>query len=144
MPSPTLDNLDLELIELLRRDGRASLATLAGQLKITRATVRARMERLQASGKILNFTVKLDSDLGRPQVSGITLVKILGHKTGRILQQLRYIPEVQDIYSTNGKWDLLVEIAAPNLERFDRALDAMRAIDGIAESETNLRLAAKR
>ncbi len=139
-----LDSLDLELIDLLRRDGRASIATLAATLKVTRTTVRARMERLQAKGKILNFTVRLDRDIGRPQVTGITMVKILGHKTGRIVQHLRQIPEVEGIFSTNGKWDLLVEIGAPNLERFDHALDAMRAIDGIAESETNLRLAAKR
>lgn len=140
---PELDSLDLELIALLRRDGRASIATLAAKLKVTRTTVRARMERLQANGKILHFTVKLDSDIGRPKVTGITMVKILGHKTGRIVQQLRQIPEVEGIFSTNGRWDLLVEIGAPDLERFDHALDSMRAIDGIAESETNLRLAAK-
>lgn len=53
-----MDKLDNHLIGLLRKDGRASLSDLATTLGVTRATVRARLEKLQGSGQIAGFTVQ--------------------------------------------------------------------------------------
>jgi DNA-binding Lrp family transcriptional regulator len=58
-----LDELDSQLIAALRRDGRASLSVLAADLKVTRATVRTRMTRLQTAGDIAGFTVLTRADV---------------------------------------------------------------------------------
>ena len=54
-----MDDLDLRLISLLRHDGRRSVSELAGDLKVSRATVRSRMEKLVDTGEILGFTAVL-------------------------------------------------------------------------------------
>lgn len=136
-----MDKIDQNLIAVLRRNGREPIANVAANLGVSRATVRARLEKLQQSGTITGFTVRLREDELQQPVRGMTLIKISGHKTERIIAQLHKIPPIQKIHATNGKWDLIVEIATQDLAAFDMALRAMRNIDGISESETNLLLA---
>lgn len=139
-----MDETDTSLIAHLRRNSREPIANLAAALGVSRATVRARLEKLQSAGVITGFTVRLrEGDLRHP-VRGITLIKIAGHRTKRIVAQLQRITAIQEIHSTNGKWDLIAELASENLADFDVALSAMREIDGIFESETNLLLATQR
>ena len=48
-----MDDTDQRLISILRHDGRRSISDLAQELKLSRGTVRARIERLEAEGVIL-------------------------------------------------------------------------------------------
>jgi DNA-binding Lrp family transcriptional regulator len=138
-----MDSKDQDLIALLRRNGRESIANLAAALGLSRATVRARLEKLQQSGVITGFTVKLREDSLAHPVRGMTMIKIAGHRTDRIISRINRIRAVREVYTTNGKWDLIVDIATENLADFDAALTELRAIEGIAESETNILLAAQ-
>ncbi len=135
-----MDDLDRSLIAHLRRNSREPIANLAASLEVSRATVRTRLDRLISTGAITGFTVRVREDDLTSPVRGITLIKIAGHRTARIIAQLQKITGIQGIHSTNGKWDLIVELASENLSNFDAALGAMREIDGISESETNLLL----
>ena len=140
----SMDRTDSSLIAHLRRNSREPIANLAAALGVSRATVRARLEKLQSGGVITGFTIRLREDDLRQPVRGITLIKIAGHRTKRIVAQLQRITAIQEIHSTNGKWDLIVELASETLADFDIALGAMREIEGISESETNLLLATRR
>jgi DNA-binding Lrp family transcriptional regulator len=57
-----MDALDERLVTLLRHDARCSVSDLAVDLRVSRATVRARMERLERSGDIIGYTVVLRAD----------------------------------------------------------------------------------
>ncbi|WP_245460899.1 Lrp/AsnC family transcriptional regulator, partial [Mesorhizobium sp. M7A.F.Ca.US.005.03.2.1] len=57
-----MDALDERLVTLLRHDARRSVSDLAIDLGVSRATVRARMERLERSGDIIGYTVVLRAD----------------------------------------------------------------------------------
>jgi DNA-binding Lrp family transcriptional regulator len=141
--SSVMDSLDKNLITLLRRNSREPLSNLAAALDVSRATVRARLEKLKTSGVITGFTLRLREDDLKHPVRGITLIKISGHRTNKIVAQLQKITAIQSVHSTNGKWDLIVELATESLETFDAALGEIRKIDGISESETNLLLATQ-
>ena len=52
---------DRRLIYALKQDGRASVTTLAAMLKVSRATVQSRMERLITTGVIQRFTIEVDA-----------------------------------------------------------------------------------
>ena len=139
-----MDNLDKDLIALLRRNSREPLSNLAAALGVSRATVRARLEKLKSTGVIAGFTLRLREDDLKYPVRGITLIKIAGHRTKKVVAQLQKITAIQSVHSTNGKWDLIVELASETLASFDGALGEVRKIDGISESETNLLLATQR
>ena len=51
------------------------------------------------------------------------------------------MPEVGRVHSTNGRWDLVAEIATADLAALDRALTAIRALKPVANSETSILLA---
>ncbi|MFZ5961523.1 Lrp/AsnC family transcriptional regulator [Thalassococcus sp. BH17M4-6] len=139
-----MDTTDHRLISALRNDARASLSDLAGLLGLSRATVRARIDKLRASGDILGFTVVLREDAARDSVRGLTMIGIEGRGTDRILRQLGGFPEVRELYSTNGRWDVIAEIGADSLEALDSVLARIRRLDGVANSETSLLLSTRK
>ncbi len=139
-----MDKTDERLIAALRHDARASLSDLALQLELSRTTVRSRIERLQARGDILGFTVVLKEDVLRDPVRGMMMIGIEGRGAARITRQLQGLPEVRAIHTTNGRWDLIVELGTESLETLDEALAKIRMFDGVVSSETNLLLATKK
>jgi DNA-binding Lrp family transcriptional regulator len=134
-----LDALDRRLIALLRTDGRAPVTTLARQLGVTRATVNSRLERLQESGRVLGFTVRMKDDHD-DDVRAISLIEVEGRTTNEVIRALRGLPEIQSLHTTNGGWDLVAEIRCDSLLAFDRVLGQIRSVDGVINSESSLLL----
>lgn len=138
-----MTDTDQKLIALLRRNARASVSDIAAEIGVSRATVRARIDRLIESGEILGFTVVLKSDVHGAAVQGVILIGIEGKGAERVIAALRGMPEVQRIHTTNGRWDLIAELGAETLSDLDAVLRRIRLIDGVANSETNLFLSTR-
>lgn len=139
-----MDDPDLRLIAELRRDGRASLSDLAERLGLSRATVRARMERLAARGEIAGFTVLTRADVTAAPVRGLMMIGIEGRGGEKIMARLSGIPAVMAVHSTNGKWDLIVELATQTLLELDEVIHRIRDMEGVMTSETNLLLSTRK
>jgi DNA-binding Lrp family transcriptional regulator len=139
-----MDDLDDRLLTLLRHNGRRSISDLASELGVSRATVRARIERMERRGDIVGYTVILRADAVSLPVRGITLIEVEGRAADRVADALGGVPEVSAIHTTNGKWDLVVELGAQNLTDLDAVLRRIRMIAGVTTSETNLLLATPR
>lgn len=139
-----MDELDRRLIGLLRADGRMPAAALAKELKVSRGTVQNRIDRLRAEGAILGFTVRLAPETEPGRVRAIMTLELEGRSAPQVLRALRDVPEVEAVHTTNGRWDLVAEIAAADLAAFSGALDAIRQIQGVAATETSLLLQTHR
>ncbi|MGB3176243.1 MAG: Lrp/AsnC family transcriptional regulator [Albidovulum sp.] len=139
-----MDDTDMTLIAALRRDGRATLSELAATLGVARATVRLRMERLQARGEIQGFTVVTRSDVTAMPVRGLMMIAIEGSGAARVTARLSGWTDVQAVHSTNGRWDLIAEIGTQTLEEFDAVLVRIRNVEGVTSSETSLMLTTRR
>jgi len=135
-----MDMINQRLLSALRRDGRASLSDLAATLGLSRATVRVRMEKLQDAGVIRGFTVQTAQDLMDAPVRGLMMLAISGPGAERVMHRLTGHGAVKQVHSTNGKWDLIVEVGTQTLEEFDRVLFDIRRIEGVETSETSLLL----
>ena len=139
-----MDTLDRKLIALLRHDARRSISDLAVDLGVSRATIKARMERLERSGDIVGYTVILRADAVDQRIRGIMMIEIEGHAADRVVRALGGFSEVSTIHTTNGRWDLVVELGTSSLSDFDAVLRRIRLIPGITGSETSLLLATPR
>ena len=53
-----MDDLDRELLGLLRDDARLPIATLAKKLRVARATVQNRLAKLESEGTVQGYTVR--------------------------------------------------------------------------------------
>lgn len=143
-PADRMDDIDQKLIAALRRDGRASLSELSAALGLSRATVRARMDRLLAKGEVQGFTVVTRGDVTAMPVRGLMMIGIEGRGAERVTARLSGLPEVMAVHSTNGRWDLIAEIGTRTLEEFDAVLSRIRSFEGVTSSETSLMLTTRR
>lgn len=139
-----MDKTDNALIAALRHDARASLSDLSARLGLSRATVRSRIEKLRARGDILGFTVVLREDTLRDPVRGLMMISIEGGGTERIIRTLQGMVELRAVHSTNGRWDVIVEIGTDTLETFDAVLFRIRRLEGVVASETSLLLSTRK
>ena len=117
-----LDDLDINLIAILRKDGRAPVAKLSQILGVSRGTVQNRLDRLLSSGAILGFTIR--------------------KSTSQVIQKLRGLPELTHMHTTNGAWDLIANIQTTTLTEFDRVLRRVRMTPGVLNSETSILLSS--
>lgn len=139
---PELSDLDRRLISALRADGRAPVARLAEELGVSRGTVTQRVERLRAKGVILGFTVQTRDDTELDRVRAVTLIEVAGRTTNTVISELRALPEIRVLHTTNGAWDLVAEIGCATLQDFDAVLRRIRGIQGIVNSESSLLLSS--
>ncbi|ACL56219.1 Lrp/AsnC family transcriptional regulator [Methylobacterium nodulans] len=139
-----MDDLDRRLITILRHDSRRSISDLAQALGVSRATVRARIARLEQAGEIVGYTVVLRADATSPAVRGLTLIEVEGRRADEVIDALTGFPEVGAVHTTNGRWDIIVEILARSLADLDAVLRRIRLIPGVTASETHLLLATPR
>ena len=77
---------------------------------------------------------------GEAGVRAIVMIEVLGRMADRVADQLRGLPQVSALHSTNGKWDFIAELEDRDLASFDETLRRIRLIDGINTTETNILL----
>lgn len=137
------DELDRELIGLLRADSRKPAATLAKALGVSRGTIQNRIDRLVRDGVIQGFTIKTRPDAAN-RVRAVMTIAIEGERSGAVVRVLKGFPEVSAVHTTNGRWDLVAELDVETLAAFSEALDRVRRIEGIASTETSILLATQK
>ncbi|GAA6171839.1 Lrp/AsnC family transcriptional regulator [Colwellia sp. KU-HH00111] len=136
------DSVDKALIAILRTDARASISKLAAQLHVSRGTVQNRLDRLISSGAILGFTIRAHDELETDVVKAIMMIEVVGKSTAQVISQLRGIPQLEKLHTTNGAWDLVANIQTSSLLEFDLVLRDVRTIDGVLNSETSILLSS--
>ena len=138
-----MDDLDRSILSLLGADARMSVATLARRLKVARSTIQARLERLETTGVIAGYTLKLGEEVLQGRLRASVLVSIEPRAQAAILSRLKAIPEVERVFTTSGRFDLLMQIAAPNTQSLDQVLDQIGALTGVRSSESLIHLSTR-
>ncbi|MCB1389813.1 MAG: Lrp/AsnC family transcriptional regulator [Rhodobacteraceae bacterium] len=138
-----MDDLDRALVALLVSDARQPMATLARRLKVARTTVQSRLERLEATGIVQGYTVRLGQPAARPLIRATVLVAIEPRNQTTILARLRAMPEVERGFTTSGRTDLLLQVAAATTEQLDEVLDGIGALPGVRSSESLIHLTTR-
>ncbi|NIX78247.1 Lrp/AsnC family transcriptional regulator [Microvirga terricola] len=139
-----MDELDQKLLALLRADARQPVSSLAATLKVSRATVRTRTERMVENGTIQGFTVTLGSSARPNNIRAVTMIEVEGQGADKVIKRLHGFPEVSRINTTNGRWDIVAEIEVATLEEFDQVLRRIREISGISSTETSILLSRRK
>ncbi|HSK96535.1 MAG TPA: winged helix-turn-helix transcriptional regulator, partial [Euzebyales bacterium] len=103
-----VDQLDADLLALFAAEPRISMLEAARRLGVARATVYARMRRLQRDGTVRGFGPELDSAaLGFPVTAFCNLEIRQGRGHAVVAAHLAEIPEVLEAYTITGPGDLL-------------------------------------
>ncbi|QLF68628.1 Lrp/AsnC family transcriptional regulator [Peteryoungia desertarenae] len=135
-----MDDLDREILGALRQNARIPAASLAAMTGASRATIAARIDRLVANGTIAAFTIRTGQEIQPSGVRAVVMIEVVGKYGDRVAHQLRGIPQVRALHSTNGRWDFIAELEERDLAGFDETLRRIRSIEGINSSESSILL----
>ncbi|MFN3937004.1 MAG: Lrp/AsnC family transcriptional regulator [Gemmobacter sp.] len=138
-----MDDTDRTILNLLTADARMSVATLARRLRLARSTVQARLERLESTGTIAGYTVKLGEAARSGRIRASVLLTIEPRSQGAILSALKAMVEVETAHTTSGRFDLLLQLSAPTTASLDAALDRIGALNGVRSSESLIHLSTR-
>jgi len=138
-----MDELDRNILGHLGADARISVATLARRIRVARSTIQARLERLESSGVIVGYTVKLGGAAREARIQASVLLTVEPRAQANILSRLKAIAEVERAFTTSGRFDLLLQIAAPSTAILDQVLDQIGAMTGVRSSESLIHLSTR-
>ena len=139
-----MDELDHQLIALLRGNARLSVADLAYKLKVSRGTVTNRLRKLEDTQVIVGYTVRLKPEAEPERIRAWMGVLVEGNTTRRVIASLLGEPGVAALHDTNGRWDLLAELEVSSMAELSQVLERVRLISGIRSTETSIHLATYR
>jgi DNA-binding Lrp family transcriptional regulator len=142
-PGTPKDSLDRELIALLQANARESVANLGRKLGVARTTVLARLARLEASGVIVGYTVRLGSEAGDHGVQAYVGVSINPKLQRDVIRRLTRLPELRQLASVSGEFDYIALLRAPTTMRLDALLDEIGEIEGVQRTTTSVVLAIR-
>ena len=138
-----MKTIDQGIIDLLKKDARMTVTKLATELGVSRITIDNHIKALEQNRIITGYTVCLGKEDFNQRVSGWVMIVASANGEEAVIIQLRKMREIVKIFTTNGRWDLAVEIETQSLVEFDQALSKLRQVKGIEETQTSLLLSAR-
>ncbi len=138
-----MDELDRQLIEALRADARAPTARLARQLGLSRTTVQSRLERLERSGVVTGYTVRLSDAHERGQIHAYVMMTVSHKQAAAVIAAARRLRQIRLLQSVSGPFDLIAEIVAPSVAEMDVLIDALGALPGVERTTSSIVLSTK-
>lgn len=134
---------DDELIGLLRVNAREPVASLARKLGVSRTTIQDRLRRLEQTGVIEGYSVRLGRRADPPGISAIVTVYVEPRQAADVAKAAAALPEVETLHTVSGKFDLVALVKARTSEDMDRLLDRFSDLKGVTDIETAVILSTK-
>ncbi len=131
-----LDDIDLEIIKALKRDGRTPFAQIAQRLGVSTGMIRQRYQRLVREGVLQVVAVTNPLLLGFSTMAMIG-IKVEGARLQEVAEEIAGLEEVIYLVLTAGAYDLFAEVVfRDNAHLLDFLTHRLRTIEGIRETET--------
>jgi len=138
-----MDDVDQHLLARLRENARAPVADLARSLGLSRTTVQSRLARLERSGVIAGYAVRLSETAERAQIRAFVMLTVEPKKSAAVVGALRRLSGVRRLQSVSGPFDLIAAVEAPSVEQMDALIDEIGALHGVERTNSSIVLSTK-
>lgn len=129
-----IDDLDRQIIDQLRIDGRRSFGEIGRSIGLSEAAVRARYGRMRRRG-VLQVVAMTDAvKLGEMEVH--LAVRIQHVPVALVARELSRMPEMRYVASCVGPYDLIVDVRCRDLAHLSELLtERVRRVNGVVHAE---------
>ncbi len=135
--SASVDQLDLQLMEALQRNGRATFAELGELVGLKAASVHERVKRLEARGFIRGYTARLDGRLlGLQLTAFVSCYTSASTDYDELTSIVAQLPEVCEIYSVTGEETYILRVMTRSTVDLDDFLARLKKIPGVERTKT--------
>jgi Lrp/AsnC family leucine-responsive transcriptional regulator len=144
---PGLDKIDLEILRLLRQDGRMPHAAIAKTVGLSGPAVHERVRKLEQKGAIASYAAVLDPDiLERPHVAFALVTLSEGDEFASdepIVARICEEPDVLEFHRVAGEDCYLIKMRTRTNKDLERLLRRIRSIRGVARTRTTIVLSTE-
>jgi DNA-binding Lrp family transcriptional regulator len=118
----TLDALDVALLAALREHPRTGALELSRLTGVARATVSARLQRLEDAGVVTGYGPDVDVTAAGFGVQAFVTLEIAQGAIEDVQRDLEAIPGLLEAHATTGSGDVLCRVAASSHEGLQQIL----------------------
>ena len=136
----TLEDVDQRIVDALSADARQPVAAIARKLGLARSTVQERIVRLERSGVIAGYTVRLGPAAAGRAVTAHVAITVDPKRAGAVVGALATLTQVRTVHTVSGSYDLLAVVAGESTAAIDAILDAIGAIAGVERTTSSILL----
>ena len=129
-----VDEIDRAIIEQLQTDGRISYTKLGGNIGLSEAATRQRVQRLM-DGEVLQVVA-----VTNPMVVGYRRMAMIGVRTAgptdSIAAELESMRDIEYLVVTAGSFDMMCEVVVPDDAALLELTNRIRSVTGVTSTET--------
>ena len=138
-----MDDLDEHLLARLRENARAPVAELARALGLSRTTIQSRLAKLERTGVIAGYSVKLSETRQAALVHAFIMLTVEPKQAAAVTMALKRLPGVRTLQSVSGPFDMIAAVEAPSVHEMDALIDEIGALRGVERTNSSIVLATK-
>jgi DNA-binding Lrp family transcriptional regulator len=138
-----MDDLDEHLLARLRDNARAPVAELARALGLSRTTVQSRLAKLERTGVIAGYAVKLAGAYEAGRVQAFIMLTVEPKQAAAVNSALKRMPGVRRLQSVSGPFDMIATVEAAGVAEMDAIIDEIGGVKGVERTNTSLVLSTK-
>ncbi len=118
-----LDDVDRRILNILQRDARLSFRNIARRLKVSDATVRSRVSRLEQNNVIKGFTTLVDPQQVGMEVIALIQLEVDAKVLPKLNTDLRAVEEVKLVLETGDRANLILLTSFASRDALNSFLD---------------------
>lgn len=138
-----MNDIDLHLLDRLRENARAPVAELARALGLSRTTVQSRLARLEKTGVIAGYMVRLSDAHRAGRIKAYVTIAVEPKQASAVAGALRRIAGVSALHSVSGPFDMIAEVEAAGVGEMDALIDEIGAVKGVERTNSSIILSTK-
>lgn len=141
MSKYSLDEIDLQILDMLIENTRVPFTDISKKLNISAGTVHVRVKKMEESGYIIGSSLNLDYEkLGYSFIAYVGVFLNNTSETKFVLQRINEIPYVTVAHITTGKFNIFCKIRAKDTKHAKDVIFMIDDIDGVYRTETMISL----
>ena len=130
-----MDELDREILDILRRDARTPYTEIAEQVGTSEGTIRNRVEGMVESGVIERFTVATRTGNVKAMVEITLDVDV---HTGGLTEEMAEWKAVDFVWQVSGEEDIVLVVDTTDTSGLNELITRAREMDEVMSTKTRL------